>query len=63
MCLRPDHGPHEALDVKGVKARALLVTLLLRAGTTVSLDRLAEALWEEEPPRSAVANIRTHASR
>ncbi|GAA1107389.1 hypothetical protein GCM10009663_56640 [Kitasatospora arboriphila] len=63
VCLRPDHGPHEALDVKGVKARALLVTLLLRAGTTVSLDRLAEALWEEEPPRSAVANIRTHASR
>ncbi|WP_030275345.1 AfsR/SARP family transcriptional regulator [Streptomyces sp. NRRL B-24484] len=63
VCLRPDHGSSEALDVKGVKARALLVTLLLRAGTTVSLDRLAEALWDEEPPRSAVANIRTHASR
>jgi len=61
--LRPDDDSDTPLDVKGVKARALLVTLLLRAGTTITLDRLAEALWDQEPPRSAIANIRTHASR
>ncbi|MEU8030356.1 BTAD domain-containing putative transcriptional regulator [Streptomyces sp. NPDC049099] len=48
--------------VRGVKPRALLVTLLLHAGRRVSLDVLQEALWDGEPPRSAVANIRTHAS-
>ncbi|MFD6418004.1 BTAD domain-containing putative transcriptional regulator [Streptomyces sp. NPDC060194] len=46
----------------GGKASALLAALLLRANSTVGLDRLVEALWEGEPPRSAVANIRTHAS-
>ncbi|MFF4831359.1 BTAD domain-containing putative transcriptional regulator [Streptomyces sp. NPDC001315] len=48
--------------IRGVKPRALLVALLLQAGHRVSLDAIQEALWDGEPPRSAVANIRTHAS-
>ncbi|MFC7264962.1 AfsR/SARP family transcriptional regulator [Streptomyces lutosisoli] len=51
-----------ATGIRGVKPRALLVTLLLQPGRTVSLDSLQEALWDGEPPRSAVANIRTHVS-
>lgn len=51
-----------ATGIRGVKPRALLVTLLLQPGHTVSLDSLQEALWDGEPPRSAVANIRTHVS-
>ncbi|MFC8722412.1 BTAD domain-containing putative transcriptional regulator [Kitasatospora sp. NPDC057198] len=46
----------------GGKARTLLVTLLLQANRTVTVDRLVEALWDGEPPASAVANVRTHAS-
>ncbi|MCG7525417.1 AfsR/SARP family transcriptional regulator [Streptomyces sp. OfavH-34-F] len=38
------------------------MALLLEANRTVSLDRIADALWDGEPPRSAVANIRTHVS-
>ncbi|MFG2332876.1 BTAD domain-containing putative transcriptional regulator [Streptomyces sp. NPDC048604] len=51
-----------AADIAGGKARALLVTLLLQANRTVTVDRLIEALWDGEPPQSAVANVRTHAS-
>ncbi|MEV4415380.1 BTAD domain-containing putative transcriptional regulator [Catellatospora sp. NPDC049609] len=49
--------------VRGVKPRALLATLALQPNRTVSLDLLAEALWEpSEVPRSAVANVRTYAN-
>ncbi|MEV0489533.1 AfsR/SARP family transcriptional regulator [Streptomyces atratus] len=49
-------------EIPGAKPRALLVALLLEANRTLSLDRIADALWDGEPPRSAVANIRTHVS-
>ncbi|WP_055478662.1 BTAD domain-containing putative transcriptional regulator [Sphaerimonospora mesophila] len=45
------------------KQRALLTALLLEANHTVSLDRLVEAVWDANPPRSAVANLRTYANR
>ncbi|WP_418961294.1 AfsR/SARP family transcriptional regulator [Streptomyces tritici] len=51
-----------ATEVGGGKTRALLVTLLLQANRTVTVDRVVEALWDGEPPLSAVANVRTHAS-
>ncbi|MFI6899444.1 BTAD domain-containing putative transcriptional regulator [Streptomyces sp. NPDC050256] len=47
--------------LRGVKPRALLAALLLRPGNAVSLDALTEALWDGEPPRSAVANLRSYA--
>jgi DNA-binding SARP family transcriptional activator len=47
----------------GPKQQVFLVALLLRANQQCLLDWLVEALWDgEEPPASAEANIRTHAS-
>lgn len=43
------------------KPRAMLAMLLLSTNERVSLDRLVTELWEQ-PPRSAVANLRTYAS-
>jgi DNA-binding SARP family transcriptional activator len=39
------------------KQRALLAFLLLRAGEAVSTDGLIEALWGEQPPRTARASL------
>jgi DNA-binding SARP family transcriptional activator len=56
-------GPLEAradsvpIPLGGPKQRALLAMLLLEAGRVVSLDRLIEALWEEDPPATAVASL------
>ena len=47
--------------LRGTKPKALLALLLLQANRTVSTGQLMDALWEGEPPRSAVANIRTYA--
>ncbi|GAA0393617.1 hypothetical protein GCM10009530_51290 [Microbispora corallina] len=45
------------------KQRALLTALLLEPNRVVSIDRLIMALWDEEPPCSAVANVRTYVNR
>ena len=44
------------------KQRSLLALLLLADGGFVSIDAIAESLWDGEPPRSALSNIRTYAS-
>ena len=62
-------GPLEVCDERGpialggVKVRAVLVGLLLRANEPVSADRLAHGLWGEEAPAAAVATVRVHISR
>ena len=38
----------------GPKERRLLAILVLHLGEVVSVEALAEALWEGAPPRSAV---------
>jgi DNA-binding SARP family transcriptional activator/tetratricopeptide (TPR) repeat protein len=43
--------------------RLLLGLLLLEAGRGVEVDRLVDLLWEEQPPATAVATIRTHVAR
>ncbi|MBC9712405.1 AfsR/SARP family transcriptional regulator [Streptomyces sp. TRM66268-LWL] len=62
--VRQGDAPAEgaAAEFVGGKARGLLVTLLLQANRMVTMDRVVEALWDGEPPPSAVANVRTHAS-
>ncbi|GAA2355700.1 regulatory protein AfsR [Catellatospora methionotrophica] len=51
------------LNLGSSKQRTLLAALLLEPNTVVPLDRLIAALWEGPPPASAVANLRTYASR
>src|SRR5215218_3061711 len=51
------------LSLGGAKQRAVLGTLLLRAGEPVTIDRLVEELWGEEPPRSAAHTLEGYVSR
>jgi predicted ATPase/DNA-binding SARP family transcriptional activator len=52
-----DDGP---IALGAPKQRALLALLLLNANTVVSRDRLVDALWGAEPPRSAVASLQVY---
>jgi len=51
-----------ALELGGAKQRAVLVLLALNANRPVSVDRLAAALWEDEPPESARKAIQVYVS-
>ena len=41
------------VPLTGPKRRALLALFLVHAGHVISVDRLAEDLWQGEPPKSA----------
>ena len=47
----------------GPKQRAVLSLLALNANTTVSVDRLIEGLWGEEPPASAPKMVQLYVSQ
>ncbi|MBP0458746.1 AfsR/SARP family transcriptional regulator [Streptomyces montanisoli] len=49
-----DPGPH--------KRRLVLALLLCRANSVVSTDLLTEAVWGDEPPRTARKNLQVHVS-
>ena len=61
-------GPLEVRDGDQVvrlgirQQRALLALLLLHANETLPRDRLVDALWGEEPPRTAVKALQGHVS-
>ncbi|MHB8682446.1 MAG: BTAD domain-containing putative transcriptional regulator [Acidimicrobiales bacterium] len=62
-------GPLEVADdqgqsirLGGPKERALLAFLAVHANTAVSEDRLVDALWEDEPPRTAVRTLQSYLS-
>jgi DNA-binding SARP family transcriptional activator len=48
----------ELLNISGKRQQALLATLLLSPGQTVSSDRLITAIWGEEPPATARGQLR-----
>jgi len=52
----------EAVAVSAPKERTLLVHLLLHANERVSVDRLAAAIWDEQPPLSAVKLLQLYIS-
>src|SRR6059058_887753 len=62
-------GPLEVCDetgpllLGGQKQRAVLALLLLGAGRVVSVDRLVEALWGEQPPRTAGTSLQNFISQ
>ena len=43
-----------ALELRGLKRRAVLALLLVHANEVVSRDRLIDELWEEHPPAKRV---------
>jgi DNA-binding SARP family transcriptional activator len=62
-------GPLEARDgddsipLGGLKQRAVLAILLLRANQLVSVDRLIDELWGEQPPSTATHSVEVYVSR
>ena len=47
----------------GARQRAVLAILLLRRGEVVSVDRLVDELWGEQPPDTAVKTVQVYVSR
>jgi DNA-binding SARP family transcriptional activator len=62
-------GPLEAVDgeevlhLGGQKQRALLALLLLDPNRVVSTDRIVDALWGEQPPRTAATSLQNFVSQ
>jgi DNA-binding SARP family transcriptional activator len=63
-------GPLEIIDVAGrwrsvpgSRQRVLLATLLLRANTPISVDELAETVWDGVPPAGYAQTLRSHVMR
>jgi DNA-binding SARP family transcriptional activator len=62
-------GPLEVADESGVqllggtKQRAVLALLVLEAPRPVSTDRLIDALWGEQPPRTALTSLQNFISQ
>ncbi|GAA3768675.1 hypothetical protein GCM10022379_40600 [Micromonospora maritima] len=46
----------------GIKPKQLLAALLLNPNAVMPTDRLIAALWPDEPPASALDNLRTYAT-
>jgi DNA-binding SARP family transcriptional activator/basic membrane lipoprotein Med (substrate-binding protein (PBP1-ABC) superfamily) len=53
----------ESIPLGGAKQRAVLAVLLLRAGEVVSVERLVEEVWGDEPPPSAAHTLESYVSR
>jgi len=53
----------EPLHLGGQKQRALLALLLLDPNRVVSTDRIVDALWGEEPPRTAATSLQNFVSQ
>jgi DNA-binding SARP family transcriptional activator/class 3 adenylate cyclase len=63
--LGPLEADHEgrALALGGKQRRALLAVLLLNANQVVSVDRLIDDLWGEQPPATAAHTIQVYVSQ
>jgi DNA-binding SARP family transcriptional activator len=55
-------GASGALDLGGPKQRAVLALLLLEPGSVVSLDRIIDRIWGDEPPAQAEVSVRGYVS-
>jgi len=52
----------ERSDVRGTRRRALLLRLLVSANQFVDGDRLADDIWDGEPPSGALSTLSSHVS-
>lgn len=57
--MRRDRAP---VDLGPPKQRAVLGTLLLARGRVVTVDRLADTLWGEQPPVAATTSLQAYIS-
>ncbi|MEV7393063.1 BTAD domain-containing putative transcriptional regulator [Streptomyces sp. NPDC091215] len=51
------------LNLGGPRPRTLFALLVLARGAVVTCDRLIDAVWDEEPPPSAVGALQAYVSR
>ena len=51
------------LDLGTARERAVIEALALSVGDTVSISTLVDALWGDDPPRSATRTVQSHVSR
>jgi DNA-binding SARP family transcriptional activator/Tol biopolymer transport system component/predicted Ser/Thr protein kinase len=58
--VRDERGPSQ---LGGPKQRAVLAHLILRAGRLVPVETLIDAVWGEEPPRTARNTLQTYVFR
>jgi DNA-binding SARP family transcriptional activator len=56
-------GRGRRISVSGAKRPALLATLVVRGGRTVSMDKLIHELWGDEPPANAANALQAHIKR
>jgi DNA-binding SARP family transcriptional activator len=61
--LRLMDGAEELIAVEGPRQRILLAALAAHANQPVSLDTLAEAVWDGSPPPGNIATLRTQLAR
>jgi DNA-binding SARP family transcriptional activator len=57
------HADDREVAVRAGRDRVLLAMLLLHANHTVPVEQLVDALWSDEPPRSARNQIQTSVSQ
>jgi PAS domain S-box-containing protein len=57
-----DHDTRGPADLGGARPRQVFEILLSSRGHVVPKDRLAELIWEQEPPRKATAALESHVS-
>lgn len=51
------------VPLAGRRVRTLIALLALDAGRTVSIDRLARGIWDDEPPERVRGSLQTYVSR
>lgn len=56
-------GPGGRAALQGNRQRAILGVLALHVGTVLPVPRLIDALWGEDPPRTAVRTLHSHVAR
>ncbi|HJQ44280.1 MAG TPA: BTAD domain-containing putative transcriptional regulator [Jatrophihabitantaceae bacterium] len=52
-----------SVPLRGVKVRELLSLMLLHRGRVVPVERLADELWDGQPPSASTAALRVYVSR
>src|SRR5690242_6254173 len=53
-------GPDGAVTFPSARQRAVVAALVERVNEFVPTEHLVQAVWGDDPPRSAAANLRNH---